>query len=163
MSCTKYAVDVVVYLFRFGHTVLSLDVMDISGETQRDLSHNIVKTRLDSSGTIISDSTSNKLRNDIDVINEQKQAGYCGSCYGGVEPAGGCCNTCDSVREAYVNRGWSFNNPETIEQVRCYSHSMPFGEFNNSVSAWRKAGRTSSRIRRRRDATLLVRFGSARS
>jgi len=96
--------------------LLSLDVMDISGETQRDLSHNIVKTRLDSSGTIISDSTSNKLRNDIDVINEQKQAGYCGSCYGGVEPAGGCCNTCDSVREAYVNRGWSFNNPETIEQ-----------------------------------------------
>ncbi|KLO14713.1 endoplasmic reticulum-derived transport vesicle ERV46 [Schizopora paradoxa] len=96
--------------------LLSLDVMDISGETQRDLSHNIVKTRLDSSGNIIADSKSNKLRNDIDVLNEQKQAGYCGSCYGGLEPESGCCNTCDEVRQAYVNRGWSFNNPEHIEQ-----------------------------------------------
>jgi len=96
--------------------LLSLDVMDISGETQRDLSHNIIKTRLDSSGNIIQDTKNNKLRNEIDIINEQKQEGYCGSCYGGLGPETGCCNTCDEVRAAYVNRGWSFNNPENIEQ-----------------------------------------------
>jgi len=44
---------------------------------------------------------------------------YCGDCYGG-EPAEGakCCNTCDEVRDAYQRKGWSFNDPDSIEQVR---------------------------------------------
>jgi len=41
---------------------------------------------------------------------------YCGSCYGGVEPENGCCNTCEEVRQAYLNRGWSFGNPDSIDQ-----------------------------------------------
>jgi len=31
-------------------------------------------------------------------------------------PANGCCNTCDEVRQAYVTKGWSFANPDNIEQ-----------------------------------------------
>jgi len=96
--------------------LLSLDVMDISGETQTDISHNIVKTRLDERGTPIPNSRSTELRNDIDKLNEQRQGGYCGSCYGGTEPEGGCCNTCEDVRQAYVNRGWSFSSPDAVEQ-----------------------------------------------
>lgn len=50
-----------------------------------------------------------------------------GTCYGGTPPTDGanpgCCNTCDDVREAYVRRGWSFVNPDSIEQVRL--HSLP--------------------------------------
>ena len=92
--------------------------MDISGETQRDISHNVVKTRLDSKGNIIPNSQISQLGSDLDKISEVKKDGYCGSCYGGLEPEGGCCNTCESVREAYVNRGWSFMNPEAIDQVR---------------------------------------------
>jgi hypothetical protein len=34
-------------------TVLSLDVMDISGEHQLDLKHEIVKSRLDKSGKVV--------------------------------------------------------------------------------------------------------------
>lgn len=98
--------------------VLSLDVMDISGETQRDISHNIVKTRLNSDGTQVPNSANMQLRNELDKLNAQRQDGYCGSCYGGTPPEGGCCNTCDQVREAYVQRGWSFGNPDSIEQVR---------------------------------------------
>ncbi|KAL4249082.1 Endoplasmic reticulum-Golgi intermediate compartment protein [Abortiporus biennis] len=96
--------------------LLSLDVMDISGETQTDISHNIIKSRLDSRGIAIPNSHSTELRNDIDKINEQQQNNYCGSCYGGVEPEGGCCNTCEDVRQAYVNRGWSFSSPDAVEQ-----------------------------------------------
>lgn len=92
--------------------------MDISGETQADISHNIVKTRLTEKGDPVPGSQIAELRNDIDKINEQKQNGYCGSCYGGLEPEGGCCNSCEDVRQAYVNRGWSFSQPEAIEQVR---------------------------------------------
>jgi endoplasmic reticulum-Golgi intermediate compartment protein 3 len=98
--------------------VLSLDVMDISGETQTDISHSILKSRLNEHGVVVSGQRTAELQNDIDKINEQKQQGYCGSCYGGLEPEGGCCNSCEDVRQAYVNRGWSFNNPDAIEQVR---------------------------------------------
>lgn len=91
--------------------------MDISGEAQRDISHNILKTRLDSTGAQVPDSHSAELRNKLDVINDQTKEGYCGSCYGGLEPASGCCNTCEEVRVAYQSKGWSFSNPDAIEQV----------------------------------------------
>lgn len=97
--------------------VLSLDVMDISGELQRDVSHNVLKVRIDENGVMVPNSYSAELRNDVDKMNEVQSDTYCGSCYGGLEPEGGCCNTCDSVRTAYVNRGWSFTNPDAIEQV----------------------------------------------
>ncbi|KAI0328911.1 Sec1-domain-containing protein [Cubamyces sp. BRFM 1775] len=96
--------------------LLSLDVMDISGETQTDITHNMYKTRLDERGVPVPNSIVKGLQNDLDRINSQRENGYCGSCYGGVEPPSGCCNTCDEVRQAYVNRGWSFNRPDSIEQ-----------------------------------------------
>ena len=104
---------------RYAHriAVLSLDVMDISGETQSDITHNIYKTRLDERGVPVPNSIVKGLQNDLDKINSQRENGYCGSCYGGVEPPSGCCNTCEEVRQAYVNRGWSFNRPDSIEQV----------------------------------------------
>lgn len=92
--------------------------MDISGETQTDITHNILKTRLGEDGKPVDHATITDLQNDLDRLNEQRQNGYCGSCYGGVEPESGCCQTCDEVRQAYVNRGWSFNRPDSIEQVR---------------------------------------------
>lgn len=98
--------------------VVSLDVMDISGELQRDISHNVLKVRLDHQGVMVPNSYSAELRNDLDKMNDAKKEGYCGSCYGGMEPESGCCNTCEEVRTAYVNRGWSFANPDAIEQVR---------------------------------------------
>lgn len=97
--------------------VLSLDVMDISGEQQRDLTHNIMKTRLNPQGEAIED-VSAGLGSDLDKAVAGKGEGYCGSCYGGLNPPTGCCNTCEEVRQSYVNRGWSFSNPDAIEQVR---------------------------------------------
>ena len=98
--------------------------MDISGEQQRDVSHNVLKTRLDSTGNQVPNSFSAELQNDLDKINDVKKDGYCGSCYGGLEPPSGCCNTCEEVRQSYVNRGWSFSNPDAIEQVRVYASSF---------------------------------------
>jgi len=42
---------------------------------------------------------------------------YCGECYGAAE-AGTCCNTCDSVQEAYRKKGWAFTNPDGVEQCK---------------------------------------------
>jgi len=96
--------------------LLSLDVVDISGELQKEVSHNVLKSRLDSEGRPIRHAISAELKNDLEKINESRGSDYCGSCYGGVEPEGGCCQTCDDVRTAYMNRGWSFSNPEAVEQ-----------------------------------------------
>jgi hypothetical protein len=101
--------------------------MDISGEMQRDISHSIIKTRLEKNGTNVPSSFSAQLQNELDQMNEVQKDGYCGSCYGGLEPENGCCNSCDDVRQAYVNRGWSFANPDAIEQVElplAYSHRI---------------------------------------
>lgn len=92
--------------------------MDISGELQRDISHNIIKSRLDPQGREIPNSQNYELKNEVEKVHQQKQSDYCGSCYGGLVPENGCCQTCEDVRQAYVNRGWSFGNPESIEQVR---------------------------------------------
>ncbi|KAJ4472396.1 endoplasmic reticulum vesicle transporter-domain-containing protein [Lentinula lateritia] len=98
--------------------LVSVDVMDISGETQRDISHSVRKMRLDPSGKEIHGSRSTSLKNEVEKYTEDQPADYCGSCYGGLEPASGCCNTCEEVRTAYINKGWSFSNPDTIEQCK---------------------------------------------
>ncbi|KAJ7781802.1 Sec1-like protein [Mycena maculata] len=111
--------------------LLSLDVMDISGETQRGLTHNILKARLDSTGTPVPNAVSSELSNDIEKMNSAKDPNYCGSCYGGLEPEGGCCNSCEDVRTAYVNRGWSFSNPDSIEQCKDEGWSEKLREQSN--------------------------------
>ena len=113
--------------------VLSLDIMDISGEQQRDVTHNIIKTRLDSNRRPIHSSVSAQLRNDLDKMNDSKGNIYCGSCYGGLEPESGCCNTCDDVRQAYVNRGWSFSNPDAVDQVCPTTHFSVRAPYLHSV------------------------------
>jgi len=96
--------------------LMSLDLMDVSGELQHDISHDVLKTRLTAAGTAVPGSQVAELRNEVDKLNEQRTDGYCGSCFGGEPPEGGCCNTCDAVREAYQRKGWSFGNPSGIDQ-----------------------------------------------
>ena len=59
---------------------------------------------------------STDMKNDLEKVGNTRDPNFCGSCYGGVEPESGCCNTCESVRQAYLNRGWAFANPDAIEQ-----------------------------------------------
>ncbi|KAF5367806.1 hypothetical protein D9757_009614 [Collybiopsis confluens] len=100
--------------------LLNVDVVDISGETQTDISHSIRKTRLSHLGDQIRGSTITGLQNDIEKNQNEnsKPSDYCGSCYGGKEPESGCCNTCEEVRSAYIKKGWSFTNPDAIEQCK---------------------------------------------
>ncbi|KAG8739191.1 hypothetical protein FRC10_006055 [Ceratobasidium sp. 414] len=97
--------------------LLSVDVTDISGEIMQDISHNILKTRLGASGQDLHDNTANyNLQNEVEKTIKSRPAGYCGSCYGADPPEGGCCQTCESVRQAYLSRGWSFDDPNVVEQ-----------------------------------------------
>jgi len=98
--------------------LLSVDIMDISGEHQNDVNHDITKSRLASDGKLIEGPGRRELQGELERVATIRGPDYCGSCYGGSPPASGCCNTCEEVREAYVRRGWSFVNPDNIEQCQ---------------------------------------------
>ncbi|KAG8737882.1 hypothetical protein FRC10_007568, partial [Ceratobasidium sp. 414] len=82
--------------------LLSLDITDISGEVQQDISHNLLKTRLDAQGQTIHENTLNfQISNEVERTLKQRPEGYCGSCYGAEPPE---------------DRGWSFEDPNFVEQ-----------------------------------------------
>ncbi|KAI8800756.1 endoplasmic reticulum vesicle transporter-domain-containing protein [Cladochytrium replicatum] len=101
--------------------LLSVDVMDVAGEHQNDILHDMFKVRLDNAGRAITKEKGSLGPNkESEAVEKAKNItsapGYCGSCYGGQPPESGCCNTCDEVRRAYLEKGWSFTNPEEVEQ-----------------------------------------------
>ncbi|OLY83886.1 putative endoplasmic reticulum-Golgi intermediate compartment protein 3 [Smittium mucronatum] len=92
--------------------ILGLDIMDSTGEHQINSFENVVATRLLPNGK------ENK-NPKVFVDKEDKTLSdpkYCGSCYGGVPPESGCCNTCSEVHSAYQKQSWSFMDPSKIEQ-----------------------------------------------
>ncbi|ROT37257.1 ER-derived vesicles protein ERV46 [Sodiomyces alkalinus F11] len=101
--------------------LLTLDVMDVSGEQQHGIVSGINKVRLkpqkEGGGEI--DKRSLKLHDDEDSATHL-DPNYCGPCYGAPAPANavkpGCCNTCDEVREAYAQASWGFGRGENVEQ-----------------------------------------------
>lgn len=112
----KMIVDMDISFPRVPCYLLSLDIIDISGERQMDVQHSITKTRIDKDGRTTGIIKDGQLQGDLERAVSNKDPNYCGSCYGGTPAESGCCNTCDEVRQAYVRKGWSFNNPDGIEQ-----------------------------------------------
>ncbi|KAJ2356213.1 ER-derived vesicles protein erv46 [Coemansia erecta] len=98
--------------------LLGLDVLDSSGDAQINLFQHVVKTRLTRNGTVIGEySADAEAKAPVPPpATGADGAAYCGSCYGGTAPEGGCCNTCDAVHQAYIQRGWAFTDPDAIEQ-----------------------------------------------
>ena len=99
--------------------LLTLDVMDVSGEQQHGVMHGVNKVRLlpQSKGGGVIDIKTLSLHDDSAV---HLSPDYCGGCYGASSPANaqkaGCCNTCDEVREAYAQASWAFGRGEGVEQ-----------------------------------------------
>jgi len=100
--------------------LLTLDVMDVSGEQQTGVVHGVNQVRLSSvaEGSKVID-TQELLLHQQDVASHL-DPDYCGSCYSappltnGTKP--GCCQTCDEVREAYAANSWAFGRGEGVEQ-----------------------------------------------
>ncbi|KAI9711396.1 MAG: hypothetical protein M1828_001941 [Chrysothrix sp. TS-e1954] len=99
--------------------LLTLDIMDVSGDVQAGVMHGINKVRLApaSEGGAMIESKSMDLHKDE---APHMDPSYCGGCYGAPAPATatkeGCCNTCAEVREAYAGVSWSFGRGENVEQ-----------------------------------------------
>jgi len=93
---------------------VSLDVMEVSGETTLDVEASVEKTRVDANGNAIVDGREDGV---IAKKREPLPAGYCGDCFGAAAE-GECCNDCESVRNAYHRRGWALPDLHKVEQCK---------------------------------------------
>lgn len=102
---------------------LSTDAMDVSGENQIDVDHDLFKQRLSLTGEFIEDEPEKEELGDksqeiVDAVKQKLDPNRCESCYGAESEEGQCCNTCEAVREAYRKKGWAFKTAENIEQCK---------------------------------------------
>lgn len=101
--------------------LLTLDVMDVSGEQQHGVAHGVNKVRLrpQADGGSVIDVSSLNLHQDS---AEHLDPSYCGDCGGAPVPnnvkKSGCCNTCEEIRDAYAQVSWSFGDGKEFEQCQ---------------------------------------------
>ena len=73
--------------------------MDVAGEQQNGVDHDMVKMRLSPEGAQIGDAFAHVIGAEAPSATPLP-ADYCGPCFGAQSYEGQCCNTCDSVRDA---------------------------------------------------------------
>lgn len=91
---------------------VNLDAMDVTGEQQEPDDHAVFKQRVGKGGKLISTKFTHLLpweRQKLDLEEEIKAVPehYCGSCYGAQSAGRECCNTCEDVKSAYLDKGWN--------------------------------------------------------
>lgn len=106
--------------------LVSLDVMDGTGDIEFDLLKNgFTKIRLDETGNEIEVLQFYANENIEDTHIGANEDGYCGPCYGSLNQNDNenrpdhekvCCNSCNSVRDAYARAGWKFYDGKDIRQ-----------------------------------------------
>lgn len=119
-----------------GCSFLSVDAMDVSGEQQINVDHNIYKQRLDLEGVAVTEppvkeELGDQSEDEAEEAKKPLDPGRCESCYGAESALLKCCNTCEDVREAYRQKGWAFTNAGEIEQCKREGFSDRIKEQQN--------------------------------
>ncbi|XP_065063686.1 endoplasmic reticulum-Golgi intermediate compartment protein 3-like isoform X2 [Rhopilema esculentum] len=132
----KLKINIDIILPKLPCVYLSIDAMDVSGEQQSDIDHNIFKQRLDVNGNAIQDAAVRENLGDgsehaLKSVKTTLDPNRCESCYGAETAELPCCNSCEDVRNAYRGRGWAFTDPESIEQCKREGWKDKFQEQKN--------------------------------
>ncbi|GMI01179.1 hypothetical protein TrVE_jg7628 [Triparma verrucosa] len=113
-----------------------LDAMDVAGDNQLDISDHFMKQRITNDGKPILGSFKETLNSiEAEPDDPTLDPSYCGDCYGAGETSTSCCNTCDSVLNAYSKKGWSTRTllqtcPQCIREKKGL-HAITKGEGCN--------------------------------
>ena len=110
---------------------LAIDAIDVSGEQQINIQHNIFKRRMGKDGSFLDEAQKqdtigiDKKQAFMDVAVTASTAATstlnpnrCESCYGAESADRKCCNSCTDVRDAYTEKGWALKDFNSIEQCR---------------------------------------------
>ena len=118
-------INVDLTLHHLGCSYISIDVMDVSGETHLHVDeHEILKQRIDLAGRPVEEPPE---REEVgpEVLGGEDANGMhssisemCLSCYGAEAFPGQCCNTCEQVRDAYRKKGWAISPTSDVEQCK---------------------------------------------
>ena len=77
------------------------------------------------------------LQNEAEKVVTNRGANYCGSCYGGLEPEGGCCQTCEAVRR---RRGGRYVYDTVVLDAPPTGRVTRFLNVNNEVAGLARFG-----------------------
>ena len=102
-----------------------LDAMDVAGDNQLNIEHQMVKQRLTPTGQIIGDEGIELIGIIEKHDEEQLPPDYCGSCYGAESDQITCCNTCDDLKRAYQIKGWNWA-PLIRNATQCVKENSKF-------------------------------------
>ncbi|KAA0167952.1 hypothetical protein FNF31_00165 [Cafeteria roenbergensis] len=114
---------------------VNLDAMDVTGEQQEPEDHAIFKARIGKDGKPVGSKFTHLLPWERQMADLQAEEAlvpkdYCGSCYGAESAERKCCNTCEDVKAAYIDKGWNAGSVVTsAEQCKnAPSHAEEQGE-----------------------------------
>ena len=148
----RMRITIDIYFPKLSCASIGLDVMDVSGETHLDVEHDMFKIRYDRYGHQITKGVGERAsmnekappappapKTAIELVPEFMEDGktpYCGSCYGadvsgpnrGKEAK--CCQTCEDVRDAYIEVGWAFTGAAGMEQCKREGFSDVLGNVH---------------------------------
>lgn len=107
-----------------------LDAMDVAGDNQLSIEHDMLKQRLSSVGKEIGVPG-------VEIIGQKEQeleplpVNYCGPCYGAETEENKCCNSCDELKAAYLRKSWSLTNilKDSVQCLR--DKSNPFANVRS--------------------------------
>ncbi|KAH8741081.1 serologically defined breast cancer antigen 84 [Cryptosporidium ryanae] len=91
-----------------------LDTVDNVGENQLDAKDELKKIHINMNGEEVPGS----------YLNQENNEEICLSCYGAESDKYRCCNTCDKLKSAYRERGWSYleivnKSPQCLDKIGC--------------------------------------------
>lgn len=81
-----------------------VDAIDVAGDNQLNIEHDMLKQRISPNGIPVGEPSLELVGSNVKV---EMPKDYCGQCYGAEGPDRRCCNTCDDLKKAYAERGWS--------------------------------------------------------
>ncbi|KAL7067123.1 hypothetical protein ACR3K2_24390 [Cryptosporidium serpentis] len=99
---------------------ISVDTVDNVGENQVNAHGNLLKIPIDIHGNEVQEET-------MTQYNESTSSMKCLSCFGAESIHYKCCNTCESLKNAFRYKGWSYLDiaskaPQCIDTIGCRLH-----------------------------------------